>query len=108
MDVRCHGESAHVSMGQDPHTIHTAAADIMALLSRLRLFPQARSQLCPAPPRVPPRGAQVSGTCCTQALIGHSMGGKVVMTMAEQFSARAATLPRPVQARSLLASLSAC
>ena len=32
-----------------------------------------------------------------QALIGHSMGGKVVMTMAEQFSSRATSLPRPVQ-----------
>ena len=32
-----------------------------------------------------------------QALIGHSLGGKVVMTMAEQFSARATSLPRPVQ-----------
>ena len=42
VDVRCHGESTPASLGKDPHTIGTAAADIMALLSRLRLFPQVR------------------------------------------------------------------
>ena len=42
VDVRCHGESSSVSLGQQPHSIASAAADIMALLSRLRLFPQAR------------------------------------------------------------------
>lgn len=32
-----------------------------------------------------------------QVLIGHSLGGKVVMSMAEQFGLRSTTLPRPVQ-----------
>ena len=42
MDVRCHGESSPVSLGKQPHSIGSAAADIMALLSRLRLFPQVQ------------------------------------------------------------------
>ena len=39
-----------------------------------------------------------------QVLIGHSLGGKVVMSMAEQFGLRGTTLPRPVQAGPLAAA----
>ncbi|GAX86583.1 hypothetical protein CEUSTIGMA_g13991.t1 [Chlamydomonas eustigma] len=51
-----------------PHTVHTAASDIIALLRSLKIFPHA--------------------------LVGHSFGGKVVMGMVQQF---ANTLPRPLQ-----------
>ncbi|KAK9792999.1 hypothetical protein WJX73_005778 [Symbiochloris irregularis] len=71
VDLRCHGDSSSLTRGQRPHTIAAAAEDVLSLLSRLKLFPQA--------------------------LIGHSMGGKVVMSMAEQFALRGANLPRPVQ-----------
>ncbi len=49
----------------------TAAGDVLRLLGRLKLFPEL--------------------------LIGHSFGGKVVMSMAEQFGRRGSRLPRPVK-----------
>jgi len=73
VDLRCHGASA-AGAGQSaaappPHTTASAAADVLRLLRELRLFPNV--------------------------LIGHSFGGKVVLSMVEQFGGRA--LPRPVQ-----------
>ncbi|WIA10480.1 hypothetical protein OEZ86_000612 [Tetradesmus obliquus] len=72
VDLRCHGESS-VSAGGvpavGPHTVQTAARDVLALLREQRMFPHM--------------------------LVGHSFGGKVVMSMAQQFGAQ---LPRPVQA----------
>ena len=53
---------------EGPHSVHTAADDVLQLLQRLKLFPHS--------------------------LIGHSFGGKVVMQMVQQFGQR---LPRPVQ-----------
>lgn len=71
VDLRCHGDSA-VAAGQPytpgPHTVESAAQDILGLLRQLKMFPNM--------------------------LVGHSFGGKVVMSMAQQFGAR---LPRPVQ-----------
>lgn len=71
VDLRCHGESAaaaggHAAVG--PHTVDSSARDVLNLLRALRMFPHM--------------------------LVGHSFGGKVVMSMAHQFGAR---LPRPVQ-----------
>eukprot|EP00882_Tetradesmus_deserticola_P008990 GHRQ01009484.1.p1 GENE.GHRQ01009484.1~~GHRQ01009484.1.p1 ORF type:complete len:266 (+),score=80.07 GHRQ01009484.1:204-1001(+) len=71
VDLRCHGESSVASGGLPavgPHTVQTAAKDVLALLRQQRLFPHM--------------------------LVGHSFGGKVVMSMAQQFGAQ---LPRPVQ-----------
>ena len=69
MDLRCHGESAALpGRPEAPHSVASAATDILALLRQLKLFPRV--------------------------LIGHSFGGKVVMSMVAQFPAR---LPRPVQ-----------
>jgi pimeloyl-ACP methyl ester carboxylesterase len=69
VDLRCHGES-HWQHGrpEGQHSVDSAAADVLALLRQLKLFPNT--------------------------LIGHSFGGKVVMSMVQQFGAR---LPRPVQ-----------
>jgi pimeloyl-ACP methyl ester carboxylesterase len=77
VDLRCHGESAaaaggHAAVG--PHTVDSSARDVLNLLRELRMFPHM--------------------------LVGHSFGGKVVMSMAHQFGAR---LPRPVQVRRLAA-----
>lgn len=69
MDLRCHGESVGLADAPaGPHTVHTAASDIITLLRNLKLFPRT--------------------------LIGHSFGGKVVMSMTRQFGM---VLPRPVQ-----------
>ncbi|GFR51573.1 hypothetical protein Agub_g13911 [Astrephomene gubernaculifera] len=69
VDLRCHGESAALpTRPHGPHGVAAAAGDVLALLRRLRLFPHV--------------------------LIGHSFGGKVVMSMVQQFPQR---LPRPVQ-----------
>jgi pimeloyl-ACP methyl ester carboxylesterase len=71
VDLRCHGESAAAAgkpYTPGPHTVESAAQDILALLRQQKLFPNM--------------------------LIGHSFGGKVVMSMAQQFGKR---LPRPVQ-----------
>lgn len=71
VDLRCHGESAaaaggHTAIG--PHTVESSARDVLNLLREQRMFPHM--------------------------LVGHSFGGKVVMSMAHQFGA---SLPRPVQ-----------
>ena len=74
VDLRCHGESArHPRRPSGPHGVDTAAGDVLRLLGRLKLFPEQ--------------------------LIGHSFGGKVVMSMAEQFGRRGSRLPRPVKVR---------
>jgi len=67
VDLRCHGESASQSF-QPPHTVESSAEDVLRLLRQLRLFPHM--------------------------LIGHSYGGKVVMSMVKQFGSR---LPRPIE-----------
>ncbi|GBG00455.1 hypothetical protein Rsub_13201 [Raphidocelis subcapitata] len=72
VDLRCHGESAAAAGGPGaagPHTVDAAARDVLELLRERRMFPQM--------------------------LIGHSFGGKVVMSMARQFGV--SSLPRPVQ-----------
>lgn len=67
VDLRCHGQS--VQMGHaGPNTVETAAADVVALLNHLKIYPFM--------------------------MIGHSFGGKVVMEMV-LLSGR--VLPRPVQ-----------
>ena len=71
VDVRCHGESANLPTPPGPHGVESSAQDILKLLSQLKLFPEV--------------------------LIGHSFGGKVVMSMGEQFGASGKRLPRPVQ-----------
>eukprot|EP00879_Flechtneria_rotunda_P014713 GHRR01015374.1.p4 GENE.GHRR01015374.1~~GHRR01015374.1.p4 ORF type:complete len:102 (+),score=44.90 GHRR01015374.1:937-1242(+) len=71
VDLRCHGESAAAAGAQPavgPHTVQSAARDVLNLLREQKLFPHM--------------------------LVGHSFGGKVVMSMAQQFGTR---LPRPVQ-----------
>lgn len=68
VDLRCHGDSASLEDLDPPHSVHTAAADILEVLRTLKLFPHT--------------------------LIGHSFGGKVVMAMVQEFGRR---LPRPVQ-----------
>ena len=74
VDLRCHGETAaRGSSVGEPNNVMTSAKDVLSLLSQLRLFPQV--------------------------LAGHSYGGKVVMSMAEQFSSLTSHLPRPVQVR---------
>lgn len=74
VDLRCHGESATIgSLPGEPHNVQTSAGDVLALLRQLKLFPEV--------------------------LAGHSFGGKVVMSMAEQFGHIASRLPRPVQVR---------
>lgn len=77
VDLRCHGESAPLSkyMNSLPHGVDSAAGDVLSLLSSLKLFPEV--------------------------LIGHSFGGKVVMSMAHQFGKAAKRLPRPVRVWSL-------
>lgn len=71
VDLRCHGESYTKSNGLNfgPNDVQSAAGDILQLLNYLKIFPRV--------------------------LIGHSFGGKVIMSMAQQFGRR---LPRPVQA----------
>jgi pimeloyl-ACP methyl ester carboxylesterase len=74
VDLRCHGDSAPLSpalAAHAPHGVASAAADVLRLLSALKLFPEM--------------------------LVGHSFGGKVVMSMAHQFGAAARRLPRPVR-----------
>lgn len=71
-DLRCHGESAALSHAlRGPHTLETAANDVIKLLSALKLFPEM--------------------------LIGHSFGGKLVLQMTKYWSATARRVPRPVQ-----------
>ncbi|EFJ44609.1 hypothetical protein VOLCADRAFT_64715, partial [Volvox carteri f. nagariensis] len=69
VDLRCHGESASLpTRPVGPHGVTAASGDVLELLRELKLFPRV--------------------------LIGHSFGGKVVMSMVRQFPQR---LPRPVQ-----------
>lgn len=39
IDLRCHGESAALGL-HGPHTLEAAAADVITLLSKLKLFPE--------------------------------------------------------------------
>lgn len=68
VDLRCHGSTAQLNVS-GPNSVESSAKDVLELLSYLKIFPHV--------------------------LIGHSFGGKVVMSMAQQFGQR---LPRPVQA----------
>lgn len=70
VDLRCHGDSAAAPPG-GPHGVQSAAGDVLRLLSALKLFPEM--------------------------LVGHSFGGKVVMSMAHQFGSGTKRLPRPVR-----------
>lgn len=71
VDLRCHGESTLLSdQLEGPHNVDSAATDILHLLSELRLFPEV--------------------------LIGHSFSGKVVMSMAKQFTAAGTHAHRPI------------
>ncbi|KAK9748635.1 hypothetical protein RND81_02G070900 [Saponaria officinalis] len=67
VDLRCHGESAGMKK-RSPHTVAAAALDVLKLVSQLRITPRV--------------------------LVGHSFGGKVVMSMVEQ---AAKPLARPVK-----------
>ncbi|GMH31246.1 hypothetical protein Nepgr_033089 [Nepenthes gracilis] len=67
VDLRCHGESA-ASKKRPPHTVAAAALDVLKLVAQLRIIPRV--------------------------LVGHSFGGKVVLSMVEQ---AAKPLPRPVR-----------
>ena len=73
VDLRCHGDSAHIQTASQGNSVESAAADVLELLRHLKLFPEV--------------------------LIGHSFGGKVVMSMADQFGRIGPRLPRPVQVR---------
>ena len=72
-DLRCHGDSAAVSNNlRGTHSLESAAADLIRLLSALKLFPEM--------------------------LIGHSFGGKVVLQMTRSWAmGPARRVPRPVQ-----------
>ena len=67
VDLRCHGQSSARSPA-GPNTVEAAALDVIALLNHLKIYPVM--------------------------LMGHSFGGKVVMSMVQQ-SGR--VMPRPVQ-----------
>ncbi|XP_058097634.1 uncharacterized protein LOC131242778 isoform X1 [Magnolia sinica] len=67
VDLRCHGDSALVEKSA-PHTVASAALDILKLVARLRVTPRV--------------------------LVGHSFGGKVALSMVEQ---AAKPLARPVK-----------
>ncbi|XP_072999514.1 uncharacterized protein [Typha latifolia] len=67
VDLRCHGDSASVKRS-GPHTIASAALDVLKLLAQLRVTPRV--------------------------LVGHSFGGKVALSMVEQ---AAKPLARPVR-----------
>lgn len=72
VDLRCHGDSAELSqhLTNQEHSVDSAANDVLKLLQSLKMFPEV--------------------------LIGHSFGGKVVMSMAHQFGSGAKRLPKPV------------
>ncbi|XP_034675577.1 abhydrolase domain-containing protein C22H12.03 isoform X1 [Vitis riparia] len=67
VDLRCHGDSASISK-RGPHTVAAAALDVLKLVAQLRITPRV--------------------------LVGHSFGGKVVLSMVEQ---AAKPLARPVR-----------
>ncbi|KAK6270430.1 hypothetical protein POUND7_007535 [Theobroma cacao] len=65
--LRCHGDSASIKK-RGPHTVASTALDVLKLIAQLRITPHV--------------------------LIGHSFGGKVVLSMVEQ---AAKPFPRPVR-----------
>ncbi|PKA65034.1 hypothetical protein AXF42_Ash019046 [Apostasia shenzhenica] len=67
VDLRCHGDSATMKK-RGPHTVASAALDVLQLVRRLRITPRV--------------------------LVGHSFGGKVVLSMIDQ---AAKPLARPVR-----------
>ncbi|KAI5655931.1 hypothetical protein M9H77_24724 [Catharanthus roseus] len=67
VDLRCHGDSASISK-RGPHTVASAALDVLKLLGHLKLTPRV--------------------------VVGHSFGGKVALSMVEQ---AAKPLARPVR-----------
>lgn len=68
-DLRCHGETASMEPGlSGSHTVENAALDVISTLNALKIYPFM--------------------------LMGHSFGGKVVMSMMMQAGR---VLPRPVQ-----------
>lgn len=73
VDLRCHGDSADISpyFANQDHSVESAANDVLKLLQSLKMFPEV--------------------------LIGHSFGGKVVMSMAHQFGSGTKRLPKPVR-----------
>ncbi|KAK3010592.1 hypothetical protein RJ639_012789 [Escallonia herrerae] len=66
-NLRCHGDSASIQKRR-PHTVASAALDVLNLLGQLRLTPRV--------------------------VVGHSFGGKVALSMVEQ---AAKPLARPVR-----------
>ncbi|XP_061366147.1 uncharacterized protein LOC133309408 [Gastrolobium bilobum] len=68
VDLRCHGDSASIQK-RGPHTVASAALDVLKLVRQLRITPRV--------------------------LVGHSFGGKVVLSMVDQ---AAKPLARPVRA----------
>ncbi|VFQ95476.1 unnamed protein product [Cuscuta campestris] len=67
VDLRCHGDSTSIEK-KKPHTVASAALDVLKLLGQLRLTPRV--------------------------VIGHSFGGKVALSMVDQ---AAKPLARPVR-----------
>lgn len=67
VDLRCHGDSASIKK-RGPHTVASTARDVLKLVAQLRITPRV--------------------------LVGHSFGGKVVLSMVEQ---AAKPLARPVR-----------
>ncbi|KAJ4713784.1 Alpha/beta hydrolase domain-containing protein 11 [Melia azedarach] len=67
VDLRCHGDSASIKK-RGPHTVASTALDVLKLVGQLRITPRV--------------------------LVGHSFGGKVVLSMVEQ---AAKPLARPVR-----------
>jgi pimeloyl-ACP methyl ester carboxylesterase len=74
VDLRCHGQTAGTRDSEGPprgdatNDVTSAAKDVLGVLNHLKMYPHA--------------------------LIGHSFGGKVAMSMVHQFGKQ---LPRPVQ-----------
>ncbi|KAK4391314.1 hypothetical protein Sango_2194700 [Sesamum angolense] len=67
LDLRCHGDSASLKK-RGPHTVASAALDVLKLLGQLKLTPRV--------------------------VVGHSFGGKVALSMVDQV---AKPLARPVR-----------
>ncbi|XP_073305006.1 uncharacterized protein [Primulina huaijiensis] len=67
VDLRCHGDSASLKK-RGPHSVASAALDVLKLLGRMRLTPRV--------------------------VVGHSFGGKVALSMVDQV---AKPLARPVR-----------
>ncbi|PIN01628.1 putative alpha/beta hydrolase [Handroanthus impetiginosus] len=67
VDLRCHGDSASLKK-RGPHSVASAALDVLKLLGRLKLTPRV--------------------------VVGHSFGGKVALSMVDQV---AKPLARPVR-----------